>query len=99
MTYIDPIGKLLGEWASTVTIWSTLLRLVLALLFAFLVGGERSTKGHTAGLKTFILLSLTTTACMIVDMCIGNIPYCSMAAIVGGAMLSGNAILFGAKIR
>ncbi len=97
MTYIDPIGKLLGEWASTVTIWSTLLRLVLALLFAFLVGGERSTKGHTAGLKTFILLSLTTTACMIVDMCIGNIPYCSMAAIVGGAMLSGNAILFGAK--
>lgn len=97
MNYVDPIAKLLGAWSSDVTVWSILLRLVLAMLFAFLVGSERSTKGHTAGLKTFILLSLGATVCMIVDKCHGDIPFCSMAAIVGGAMLCGNSILFGAK--
>ena len=97
MNYVDPIAKLLGNWAVEVTVPSILLRLVAALLFAFLVGSERSAKGHTAGLKTFILFSLATTVCMIVDMCHGGVPYCSMAAIVGGAMLSGNSILFGAK--
>lgn len=97
MNYVDPIAKLLGDWAVDVTVWSILLRVVCAMLFAFLVGSERSTKGHTAGLKTFILFSLSATACMTVDMCHDGMPYCSMAAIVGGAMLSGNSILFGAK--
>ncbi len=97
MNYTDPIAKLLGDWAVQVTVPSILLRLALAMIFACLVGGERSSKGHTAGLKTFILFSLTTTVCMIVDMCHSGVPYCSMAAIIGGAMLSGNSILFGAK--
>ena len=62
MNYIDPLAKVMGEWAYTVTVYSILLRVLVPVLFAFYVGCERSTKGHTAGLKTFILLSLSSTA-------------------------------------
>ena len=98
MNYTDFFAKLMGEWSSDITVWSILLRCALSLGFAFFVGCERSTKGHTAGLKTFLLLSLTSTACMIADCALGNaFPVCSAASIVGGAILSGNSVLWGAK--
>lgn len=95
---MDPIAKVLGEWSQNITVWSALLRVVLALLFAFIVGCERSKKGHTAGLKTFLLLSLTSALCMIIDRALNlSFPACSVGAIIGSAMLGGNSILFGAK--
>ena len=98
MNYIDPLAKVMGEWAYTVTVYSILLRVLVPVLFAFYVGCERSTKGHTAGLKTFILLSLSSTACMLIDASFGlKVPICSVGAIIGTAMLGGNSILFGAK--
>lgn len=94
----DPIAKLLGEWAQTVTIGSVLIRVALAIVFAFIVGCERSRKGHTAGLKTFLLLSLTSASCMIIDNALGlTFPACSIGAIISSAILGGNSILFGAK--
>lgn len=98
MNYTDYIAKLFGTWASDITVWSILLRCALSLGFAFLVGCERSTKGHTAGLKTFLLLSLTSTSCMLLDKALGaTFPVCSAASIVGAAILSGNSVLWGAK--
>lgn len=98
MNFIDPLAKVMGEWAYTVSVYSVLLRIVIPVLFAFYVGCERSTHGHTAGLKTFILLSLGATACMIIDQSLQNTyPICSGCAIIGVAMLGGNSILFGAK--
>lgn len=94
----DPIAKLLGEWSQGITVGSVLLRVALALIFAFFIGCERSQKGHTAGLKTFLLLSLTSACCMIIDTALGlTVPACSIGAIIGSAMLGGNSILFGAK--
>lgn len=96
--YVDPLAKVMGEWSYTVSVYSILLRVLVAVIFAFYVGSERSTHGHTAGLKTFILLSLGTTACMIIDQSIGlKFPICSGCAIIGVAMFGGNSILFGAK--
>ena len=98
MDYIDPLAMVMGEWSWNVTVYSILLRVVVPLLFAFYVGSERSTKGHTAGLKTFILLSLASTACMIIDRSLSlKVPMCSTGALIGTAMLSGNSILFSAK--
>lgn len=98
MQIIDPLAKVMGEWSYTITVYSILLRVIIPVLFAFYVGSERSTHGHTAGLKTFILLSLGATACAIIDQHTSiNIPVCSGCAIIAIAMLGGNSILFGAK--
>ena len=99
MNYIDPLAKLMGEWSWNITVYSILLRVIVPFIFAFYVGCERSTKGHTAGLKTFILLSLASTSCMIIDRALGlAFPICSAGAVIGTAMLSGNSILFGAGL-
>lgn len=98
MQIIDPLAKVMGEWSYTITVYSILLRVIVPVLFAFYVGSERSTHGHTAGLKTFILLSLGATACAIIDKHTTiSIPVCSGCAIIAIAMLGGNSILFGAK--
>lgn len=98
MNYIDPLAKLMGEWSWNITVYSILLRVIIPFIFAFYVGCERSTKGHTAGLKTFILLSLASTSCMIIDRSLQlTFPICSAGAVIGSAMLGGNSILFGAK--
>lgn len=98
MQIIDPLAKVMGEWSYTITVYSILLRVIVPVLFAFYVGSERSTHGHTAGLKTFILLSLGATACAIIDQHTTiSIPVCSGCAIIAIAMLGGNSILFGAK--
>ena len=47
----DPISKLLGEWSSNLDIWSILLRITISILFAAIIGWERSTKRHAAGLR------------------------------------------------
>lgn len=100
MNYIDPLAKLMGEWSWNITVYSILLRVIIPFIFAFYVGCERSTKGHTAGLKTFILLSLASTSCMIIDRSLQlTFPVCSAGAVIGSAMLGGNSILFGAKIK
>ncbi len=98
MNYIDPLAKLMGEWAWTVSVYSIILRTVVPFVFSFYVGCDRTTKGHTAGMKTFILLSLASTACMIMDCAFGtSVPFCSLGAIIGSALLSGNSIRFSAK--
>ena len=65
---IDPISVLLGEWASRLDLWSILLRIALSILFAAIIGWERSTKRHAAGLRTFMLVSLASTMGMILDL-------------------------------
>lgn len=63
----DPIANLFGEWASTVNIYSIMLRIALAVCLGAAIGWERSNKRHAAGLRTFILAILTTTVAMILD--------------------------------
>ena len=64
----DPIGQLLGNWSVDLTIWSTLLRIVLSIVLAAIIGWERSSKRHAAGLRTFIIVSLASTLAMIIDL-------------------------------
>lgn len=58
MNYIDPLAKLMGEWSWNITVYSILLRVIIPFIFAFYVGCERSTKGHTAGLNVYFVSRL-----------------------------------------
>ncbi len=98
----DPIAKLLGEWSSDLTIGSICLRIALAIILSSIIGCERANKRHSAGLRTFILVSLAASICMLLDMSIMEnstirIPALSAMAIAGIAMLSGNSVLFSSR--
>ncbi|MCQ2387604.1 MAG: MgtC/SapB family protein [Clostridia bacterium] len=102
---IDPIARLLGTWSANITVYSVILRFVLSLLLGALIGSERATKMHEAGLKTFIIVSLTCTIATLIDVMIsisssiGCIPIVTAASIIGTAILGSNTILFSSKNR
>lgn len=98
----DPISQLLGEWSARLDLWSILLRIALSILFSAVIGWERSTKRHAAGLRTFMLVSLASTMAMMLDLFLiktYNIgfPLISAAVVVGIAIISSNSILFSSK--
>ena len=98
----EPISKLLGEWSAKLDIWSILLRIALSIVFAAVIGWERSTKRHAAGLRTFMLVSLSGTIAMMLDLFIIQsfnlgFPLVSAAFVVGIAIISSNSILYSSK--
>ena len=64
----DPISKLLGDWSSHLDLWSIILRIVVSVVFSAIIGWERSTKRHAAGLRTFMLVSLSATMATLLDL-------------------------------
>lgn len=101
-TAIDPLSRLLGDWAIQIDIWSILLRITLSVLFSAIIGWERSTKRHAAGLRTFMLVSLSATMAMLLDIYLiksFNItfPFISAAVVIAIAIISSNSILFSSK--
>lgn len=98
----DPAVALLGDWAGELTIFSVLLRLALATIFAAVIGCERASKRHSAGLRTFILVSLASAIAMLLDLLLlqntsVSLPILSASTVIGVAMLSGNSILFSSR--
>lgn len=63
LAYIDPIVKMAGEWLADMNVLTIAIRILLAALFGGIIGIERTTKKHAAGLRTYILVSIG--ACMI----------------------------------
>ena len=99
---MDPISFLLGEWSSRLDLWSILLRIFISILFSAIIGWERSTKRHAAGLRTFMLISLASTMAMLLDLFLIakfsiEFPMVSAAVVVGIAIISSNSILFSSK--
>lgn len=95
--FSDPIVALLGDWAGGLTVGSILLRLSMATAFAAVIGCERASKRHSAGLRTFILVSLASAIAMLLDLYFFQLPLLSAATVIGVAMLSGNSILFSSR--
>lgn len=96
----DPIAQALGAWSLEINLWSILFRVGLSVLLAAIVGCERSSKRHSAGLRTFILVSFSCATVAIVDSAFPDSEAgvsLSAAAVVAAAMLSGNGILFSSK--
>ncbi len=95
--YLDPIAGLLGEWSRGITAGSILLRVCLALLVSSLIGCERATKRHAAGLRTFIVVCLTSTVSAILDAIAFSLPFLSAGCLIGVAVMSVNTVLFSSK--
>ena len=97
---LEPIARLLGPWAAEVTIGSVLLRMGLCIVCSAVIGFERAAKRHAAGLRTFILVSMTGTLVMLLDRSFQpamDLPLLSAALIIGGAVISSNGILFSSR--
>ena len=95
----DPIARLLGEWSMGLNTYSIILRIAVAVIFASVIGCERSSKRHSAGLRTFVLISFASTVSMILDIYLMtsysfSVPVLSAATIIGTAMVS---ILFSSR--
>ena len=98
----DPIAKLLGEWSAEITMESVLLRLLISVVFAAVIGCERATKRHAAGLRTFILVSMASTMATMVDVYFAEsygsgFLVLAAATVIGTAIISSNSILFSSK--
>ena len=102
MLIFDPIAELLGAWASEMSLGSMILRPALAMLLSALIGCERATKRHAAGLRTFMLVSLASSTAMMVDIALMDtlgaaMPMMSAAVVIAAAIISSNSILFSSK--
>ena len=89
---VDPISKILGEWSARIDIFSIILRIFMSILFSAVIGWERSTKRHAAGLRTFMLVSLASTMAMLLDLFImskyiASFPLISAAVVIGIAIM------------
>lgn len=98
----DPIANLLGDWSRELNTGSVVLRVALVVTLASIIGCERSSKRHSAGLRTFVVISFTATVAMILDLFImqafhSGLPVLSAAIIISTAMISGNSILFSSR--
>ena len=57
--YSDPLANVLGAWAMGAGIDAVILKLAMALLMGAVIGWERSSKRHSAGFRTFILVIIS----------------------------------------
>ena len=100
--YIDSISRILGEWASDLSAGSILLRVSLSAIISVILGCERATKRHAAGVRTFIVVTLTSTFAMIVDCYLASrmtnyIYILSAASIVSVSNIAVNSILYSSR--
>lgn len=99
---MDPLVNVLGAWAGELNGWSVLLRVCLSVALAAVIGCERSSKRHAAGLRTFILISLAGTGAMLLELFLLKITgkgyfLISAAVVVGVAVVSINSVLYSSR--
>ena len=97
----DAIASLLGPWSSGIGAGSILFRVLLSLALSAVIGCERSSKRHSAGLRTFIVVSLAATTAAIMEVWLLGAGHDALwlgaAVTIGAAIISGYSILFSSK--
>ena len=98
----DAIAKFLGSWSAELNFTSVVLRMALAVVMGAIIGCERSSKRHSAGLRTFILVAMAATTAMLIDQVLFtsadvHLPVISASAVISVALISGNSILFSSR--
>lgn len=99
---IDPIALSLGEWSQNVNAYSVLFRITVIIVLASIIGCERSSKRHSAGLRTFVLISFASCVAMIIDIIMMErydygMPLISAATVIATSLVSGKSILFSSR--
>ncbi len=99
----DIISRLFGTWWSAqLTPFSVIFRIALSFLAGAVIGYERSAKRHSAGLRTFILISLAGTVAAMTDIFFMEnagiqLPVLSAAAIIGTSTICGYSVLYSSR--
>ena len=98
---MDPIAMRLGAWSLEIGAASVIFRILLSVLLAAVIGCERSSKRHSAGLRTFILVSLASTVAMLLDIYLSSqgdeLYIISAATVIAAAIISVNSMLFSSR--
>ncbi len=98
---MDPIASYLGTWTEEIGFGSILLRICLSVTLSAVIGCERSSKRHSAGLRTFILVSLASTSAMMLDIYLSGLGaqlyMISAATVIATAIISVNSMLFSSR--
>ncbi len=90
---VDPIAKALGAWSYDISFSSIMFRILLAIVFSFAIGIERSTKNHSAGVRTYILVTLGSTIAMLTNQFIFETFDSGDASRLGAQVISGIGFL------
>lgn len=90
---IDPLAQLIGEWTTELNIGTILIRLVLAVLCAGVIGVERAKKRHAAGFRTYILVCLGAAIAMLTNQFIFETYGTGDASRFGAQVISGIGFL------
>ena len=98
----DFFADVLGDWSKEVNLGSTAFKIALTLIFATVLGLDRARNRHAAGLRTFIVVSLASTAVAVADLFLiqnfsSNFAFLSAATVISIAIISTNTILFSSK--
>ena len=102
MNYQDIITGMLGTWAAGIKAASICFRLALALLFAAVIGWERASKRHSAGLRTFIAITLSSTTAMLIDTILMEngreiLPVLSAVSLIGAVVTAGYSTVYSSR--
>ena len=99
----DPVARLLGDWAAGITVGSILLRLFLSLAMGAIIGWERSSKRHSAGLRTFMLAFLIGTLAAVLDSCLsagtgaqGGFLLCA-GTVIGSSIIVVHSVFYSSR--
>ena len=97
--YVDPIIRTLAPWARELSLATIVLRVCLSVVLSTVIGCERATNRHAAGVRTFVVTSLACTVAMLTDYCIAmespaHLYLLSAAAIIAVAVISVNSVLY-----
>ena len=95
----DPIATFLGTWSSQLNGYSVLFRISLSVLLSSLIGWERSSKRHSAGFRTFMIVTLSGTVVMLIDLYLntifgGRIFILSALSIISAARIATRTLFF-----
>ena len=98
---MDPIAMKLGAWSVEIGAAAVIFRILLSVALAAVIGCERSSKRHSAGLRTFILVSLASTVAMLLDIYWSSqgdeLYIISAATVIAAAIISVNSMLFSSR--
>ena len=98
----DPIATFLGSWSTQLTGSALVFRILLSAFFSAIIGWERSSKRHSAGFRTFMIVTLSGTLVMIIDLYLntifeGHFFIISAMAVVSTARIATRTLFFSSR--
>ena len=98
----DPLAQFLGSWSMQLNAFSVTFRIGISVIFSSLIGWERSSKRHSAGFRTFMIVTLSSTLVMLIDLYLntvfdGHFFILSALAIVSAARIATRTLFFSSR--